>query len=211
MKVAILGASGWIGSQLVIEAKARGHEVLALVRNPQDYQTNGEHVAQFDLAKPQNLSEVIDDADALLVAIGGRASANHKLVPQAAELLLTQLASSKVKRMLWVGGAGSLEVASGVTLLSTPGFPAEYKDEAVAQGEALAVFRAKPQSVEWTYISPAAEIFPGERLGEYRVGNDRLLTDAQGHSRISVQDYALAMLDELEQSRYPNQRIGVAY
>ncbi|GAA0346319.1 NAD(P)-dependent oxidoreductase [Bowmanella denitrificans] len=211
MKVALLGASGWIGSQLAIEAKARGHQVRALVRNPQRLKAEVDEVQQFDLENPQNLAQAIGDAEVLLVSVGGRAAGKHQMVPATARLLLEQLPGTNIKRLLWVGGAGSLEVAPGVSLLSTEGFPVAYQDEAQAQGEALAIFRSKPQALEWTYISPAADIFPGERLGEYRVGKDNLLTDEQGNSRISVQDYAKAMLDEVEQKRFANQRIGVAY
>lgn len=110
-----------------------------------------------------------------------------------------------------MGGAGSLEVAPGVTLLSLPQFPEAYKAEATAQGEALALFRASNSVLNWTFISPAAEIYPGARSGQYRIGGNSLLSDSDGNSRISVQDYAVAMIDEAEKGAYPQQRIGVAY
>ncbi|EJN6830092.1 NAD(P)H-binding protein, partial [Vibrio cidicii] len=122
-----------------------------------------------------------------------------------------QLPNAGVKRLLWVGGAGSLEVAPGVQLVTVPDFPAEYKDEALAQSQALQVFRNSDSPLNWTFVSPAAEIFPGEKVGQFRVGGDQLLTDTQGHSKISVADFASAMLDELETAKHAKQRISVAY
>ncbi|MEO6973083.1 MAG: NAD(P)H-binding protein, partial [Rhodoferax sp.] len=116
-----------------------------------------------------------------------------------------------VPRLLWVGGAGSLEVAPGVQLVNTPNFPAAYKDEALGQGRALEVFRATTSPLNWTFFSPAALLQPGERTGQYRLGGDQLLADASGNSRISVADFAVAMLDELERNAYPRQRITAAY
>lgn len=116
-----------------------------------------------------------------------------------------------VKRLLWVGGAGSLETAPGVKVIDDPGFPVAWKPEAEAQAEALDVFRASQAEVEWTYISPAALIEDGERRGSYRIGGDRLLVDANGVSRIGVADYAVALLDRLEQHDALRQRITVAY
>jgi hypothetical protein len=110
-----------------------------------------------------------------------------------------------------VGGAGSLEVAPDVTLVSSPDFPAEYKAEAIAQGEALDVFRASTAATAWTFVSPAAVIYPGESEGPYRVGGDSFFTDANGESKISVTDYAKAMLDEAQSASHLNQRISIAY
>ena len=112
---------------------------------------------------------------------------------------------------MWVGGAGSLEVASNVSLVTVPDFPEEYKNEALAQGEALEVLKKSKSEVNWTVVSPAAEIFSGEKLSTYRTGGDQPLTDEEGNSKISVSDYAIAMIDELEAGKFPRQRIGVAY
>ncbi|MEJ2763436.1 NAD(P)-dependent oxidoreductase [Photobacterium sp. MCCC 1A19761] len=211
-KVAVLGASGWIGSHLVNEAVSRGHEVIALVRDAEKFSTAGVQVRQFDLLDTQaDLATAVQGADVVIAAVGGRAAGNHELVAQTAQRLLTTLPETGVSRLLWVGGAGSLEVAPGVTLLSGPEFPDAYRAEAQAQGEALAVFRQSDSPIAWTFVSPAAEIFPGEQQAPYRVGGEQLLTDADGNSRISVSDYAVAMVDELEAEQYPNQRIGVAY
>ncbi|WP_295893827.1 NAD(P)-dependent oxidoreductase [uncultured Vibrio sp.] len=217
MKVAVLGASGWIGSHIANEAKFRGHQVRALVRDPSKIEDPDFNVIAVDV-KALNSSEgtndlvnALADVDVVIASIGGRAAGNHEIVKSTAETLLEVLPKTKVERLLWVGGAGSLEVAPGVKLVTVPDFPEEYKAEALAQGEALDVFRQSSSSLNWTFVSPAAEIFPGDKIGSYRVGNDELIADETGASRISVSDYAIAMIDELESAKHPRKRIGVAY
>lgn len=211
MKVAIVGASGWIGSHLVQEALSRGHDVVAMVRDPAKMTDANVEVRQFDVDNQANFAQLFADIDVVMVSIGGRASGEHGIVAKTAELLLSQLPQVGVKRLLWVGGAGSLEVSPGVALVSLPDFPSEYKPEALAQGEALAIFRSSDSSLNWTFVSPAAEIFPGEKQGAYRIGGDQLLVDSDGNSRISVSDYAVAMLDMLDTASFAQQRVGVAY
>ncbi len=213
MKLAIIGATGWIGSTLVAEAQSRGHDVIAIARDSSNIAATGVEKRSLDLTAGDSASiaAAVAGADLVIASIGGRAAGNHEIVAASAQRLLSELPAAGVNRLLWVGGAGSLEVAPGVTLLSLPEFPDAYKDEATAQGEALAVFRNSHSAVNWTFISPAAEIFPGERSGNYRTGGDSLVSDAEGNSRISVQDYAVAMIDEAENNAHPKQRIGVAY
>ncbi|RAU17296.1 NAD(P)-dependent oxidoreductase [Nitrincola tibetensis] len=212
MKVAVLGASGWIGSHILAEAKARGHEVVALVRDPSKVTDEGVEVRQLDLLdEGAHLTAAFEGVDVVISSVGGRAAGNHELVVKTAQRLLKELPTVGVTRLLWVGGAGSLEVELGVALISLPNFPDEYKPEALVMVEALEVFRNYEGDVNWTFVSPAAEIFPGEKKGEYRVGGDSLVSDSEGNSRISVADYAVAMIDELEKAQHPSQRIGVAY
>jgi uncharacterized protein len=115
-----------------------------------------------------------------------------------------------IRRLLFVGGAGSLEVKPGVQSVDLPGFPAEYKQGALATREALCMLR-KETSLEWSYLSPSADVFPGQRTGKFRLGTDQLLTNDQGESRISVQDYAMAMIDEVEKPRHTRRRFTVGY
>ena len=211
MKLVVLGASGWIGSHIVAEAKSRGHQVTALVRNPKNYDVTDVNVKPFDLTDNSSLSDVIKDESVFVTAIGGRALGNHNIVADTARRLLSELPHTAIERLVWVGGAGSLTVAPNVKLVDTPEFPVEYKDEAIAQGEALTVFQQTQSPLNWTFICPAAEIFPGDKQQNYRVTDDQLLVDEQGQSRISVADYAVAFVDELEKATYLNQRIGVAY
>lgn len=210
MKIAILGATGWIGGAILKEALSRGHQVTALVRDPSKLSATDVAVHAVDLEQPL-VAQTFAGVDVVIAAVGGRAQQNHDLVASTVQHLLDVLPNAKVPRLLWVGGAGSLEVAPGVTLVSSPDFPAAYKDEALAQGEALQVFRAAQTAINWTFVSPAAEIYHGESEGPYRLGGDSFFTDANGRSRISVTDYAKAMLDEAEQGTHANQRISVAY
>ena len=115
-----------------------------------------------------------------------------------------------VPRLLVVGGAGSLEVAPGQQLLDQPGFPDEYRPAAEAMRDVLGSLREE-RTLDWSFLSPAAMLVPGERSGRFRIGGDELLVDAQGESRISVQDYAVAMIDELEQPAHSRKRFSVAY
>ncbi|MCF2859782.1 NAD(P)-dependent oxidoreductase [Pseudoalteromonas sp. SMS1] len=212
MKLVVLGASGWIGSHIVAEASSRGHEVTALVRNTENYEVRNVTVKHFDLNNVNHdIASFVADETVFVAAIGGRALGNHDIVAHTASTLLARLPSTTIDRLVWVGGAGSLEVAPNVKLIDTPEFPAEYQDEAIAQSQALDIFNTAQKTLDWTYISPAAEIFPGDAKREYRIGFDQLLTDANGASRITVSDYAIALVDEIEQAQYINKRIGVAY
>lgn len=211
MKVTVFGASGWIGQHIVEEAKARGHQVIAIVRDPAKVTSQGVEVRQFDLQADTDLSAVLHDVDAVIASVGGRNTGNHNVVAQTAQLMLTQLPQQGIKRLLWVGGAGSLEVSPGVLLMSLPDFPEEYKVEAMAQGQALKVFRDSQSPLNWTFVSPAAEIFPGDKQGRYRIGGEQLLVDDDDNSRISVSDYSVALLDMLESESFTQQRVGVAY
>ena len=210
MKIAIFGATGWVGSHIVAEALTRNHKVITVVRDLNKANTENTTVREFDLTKQTNFVDVAADADVIIASIGGRAAGNHELVAQTAQRLLKALDKSG-KRLLWVGGAGSLEVAPGITLVSTAEFPAAYKDEALAQGEALSIFKQTNYAVNWTYISPAALLYPGDSEGPYRIGGDQFFTNEQGESKISVCDFAKAMLDEAQNSRHSKQRISVAY
>ncbi|GGB55225.1 NAD(P)-dependent oxidoreductase [Shewanella inventionis] len=212
MKLAVLGATGWIGGTITREAIGRGHDVVAVVRDAskviQDINVRTLDITQMTA---QNVATAFADVDVVIASVSGRAAQNHDVVAQTAAQLLQYLPQAGSPRLLWVGGAGSLEVAPGVTLVSTPEFPEEYKAEAIAQGEALAAFRATKSAISWTFVSPAAMIFPGESEAPYRLGGDEFFTDAAGQSRVSVVDFAKAMVDEAENAKHINQRISVAY
>ena len=213
MKIAIFGASGWIGGAVAREALDRGHTVSAIVRDPARLQLNhkGLSAVTGDVTDSASISSVVAGVNAVAAAIGGRREGHHEVVSAAVRALLTGLAAAGVKRLVWVGGAGSLEVAPGVCLIDMPQFPAEWKAEALAQAEALKLFRASTGSVEWSFLSPPAMLEPGQRTGRYRTGGDQLLVDEKGVSRISVEDYAAALVDELERPSHLRQRFTVAY
>lgn len=209
MNIAIIGATGWIGSAIMHEALSRELRVTPLVRDPAKLNETVQ-ARQLDLSETLT-PEHFNDIDLVIAAIGGRANGQHELVPKSAQALLELLPKTQVQRLLWVGGAGSLELAPGQMLVQSPDFPPEYKDEALAQGEALKVFRESDSPLNWTFVSPAAEIYPGDSEGTYRIGGDQFFTDEQGRSRISVADYAKAMVDLVGTDNYARQRISVAY
>ncbi len=129
----------------------------------------------------------------------------------AARAQIAGLKAAGVKRLIVVGGAGSLEVAPGVQVVDTPEFPAAWKGIALAHRDALEVYRKEGGELEWTYFSPPALIEPGERTGKFRVGSDQLLVDGTGQSQISAEDYAIALLDEVETPRHVRKRFTAAY
>ncbi len=212
MKIALIGASGFIGSALLDEALARGHQVKALVTRPERIAArDGLSVEKSDVLDTAALAAQLSGADVVLSAFSGHAQEDvYGYYVKGLDSILAAARSAGVRRLLVVGGAGTLEVAPGQLLLDAPGFPDGYRASANGAKTALERLRAQ-QDLAWTMLSPAPEIFPGERTGEFRLGGDSLLTDAEGNSRISVQDYAVAMLDELETARHPDQRFSVAY
>ena len=211
MKVFIFGATGMVGQALVQEALGRGHQVTAAAREiSKAALPAGVKVVQADASSESEVRAAVTGHEAVIAAISGRKS-GHDTVAVIARNLLSALPLAGVPRLLWVGGAGSLEVAPGVQLVATPNFPAAIKDEALGQGRALEVFRASASALNWTFFSPAALMQPGERTGHFRYGGDQLLVDASGDSRISVADFAVAMLDELERNEHPKARVSVAY
>ncbi len=165
-----------------------------------------------DVLDPASIVESVKEHDVAVSAIGPKLpDGDPQVVVNAARALLDGVARAGVKRLVVVGGTGSLEVAPGVLLVDTPQFPAAWKPGALAHREALEVYRSAETAVDWTYISPAALIEPGERTGQYRTGADQLLVNEKGESRISAEDYAVALLDEVENPRRVRQRFTVAY
>lgn len=197
MKVAVLGASGRAGSQIVAELARRGHAVTAIARQPFDA-PEGVTVVQGDAS----------DAAGLVAGHDAVISALHHDIP--ASVLLDALRKAGVGRFLVTGGAASLEVAPGKRLFDQPDFPDEWKPFAQGGIAFLDALRAETE-IDWTFFSPAALIFEGPRTGQYRTDTDTLVTDANGDSRISFADYAIAMVDELEAHRHPRARFTAAY
>lgn len=202
-KLALIGATGNVGSKILAEALNRDHEVTGIVRNPDKLaphpKLTARHGDVFDVA---GLAGLLAGHDAVISAVHFTAS--------DPKLLLQAVHQSGVKRYLVVGGAGSLEVAPGGALVDTPEFPAAHKQEATAGRDFLALLRDEA-ALDWTFLSPSALIAPGERTGTFRLGRDQLLVGADGHSRISQEDYAVAMIDEVEKPAHIRQRFTVGY
>ena len=212
-KIMLIGSSGMIGQRVLHEALNRGHHVTALVR---DTSGTGEHRAELDyhtgdIFKPETIATAAVDHDVVVSAYGpGKGDSN--LVVKAAHALIEALTRVEPIRLIALSGAGSLEVKPGVQLVDMPDFPAEWKAIALAHREALDVYRkAGMAEFDWTAASPAALIEPGTRTGKYRTGTDQLLVDDKGKSYISAEDFAVAVVDEIEKPRFPGQRFTAAY
>jgi uncharacterized protein len=203
MKIAVTGASGRAGSEIAAELARRGHSVTAIARNP-------EKIASLPNLTPRK-GDVFDQAamaalwaghDAAVSSVHFSASDPDKLIGAARD--------SRVARYLVVGGAGSLEVAPGVRLVTTAGFPAAYKAEA-EKGAAFLDLLRQQKDLNWTFLSPSALFFEGPRTGRFRLGTDQLLTADDGKSSISFADFAVALADEIERPAHPRQRFTVGY
>lgn len=215
MKIVLFGAKGMVGSRILAEALRRQHEVTVVVRNPADFSSDAEKVTVVagDASNASQVAQIAAGHDAVLSSVGpGRhANAQPENILRSVNAFLEALPAAGVQRLLLVGGAGSLEVAPGLQLVESPEFPAAFKAEASIARDALNILKNSNTSLNWTFFSPSIFIEPGERTGKFRVGGDAVLFDEQGQSRISAEDFAVAMLDELEQNQNPKRRITVGY
>ena len=215
MKIVLFGATGNIGQRITAEALSRGHEVTGVVRDPSVARSSDARVklVRGDATDESAVAGAAKGADAVVCAISPRPNKQGLPAPslaKAARGLIAGPPRAGVKRLLVVGGAGTLTVG-GKRLLDLPTFPKEYKAEAQSAADALEVYKNEASKLEWTFLSPAAEIGPGKRSGNYRTTGDELLADPQGKSFITFEDYAVAVLDELEKPKHVRQRFGVAY
>ncbi|MEX3935004.1 NAD(P)-dependent oxidoreductase [Paraburkholderia phymatum] len=210
LKIALFGATGMIGSRIAAEAARRGHQVTAFSRNPARVPTD---VANLKAAQ----ADVTDAASVAAAARGHDVIASAYAPPmddvasigKATRALVDGTREAGIRRLVVVGGAGSLEVAPGKQLVDSEGFPEAYKAIALAHRDVLPILRAS--DLDWTFFAPAAMIAPGERKGTFRTGAGSLIVDAQGNSSISAEDYAIAFVDELEQGRFVHQLATVGY
>ncbi len=213
MKIALFGATGMIGRRILQEAARRGHEVTAIARDPSKVVDVGPHVRpiQADLLDPKSVAAVVVGHEAVVSAFSPAGGQPLDALSAAARSLIAGLRQAGVRRLITVGGAGSLEVAPGLQLIDAPQFPAEWKGIAAAHGDALKVYQTEATGLDWTVFCPAALIEPGTRTGAYRTDTDRLVADAKGESRISAEDYAVALVDELEAPKHVGRRFTAAY
>lgn len=203
MKIALIGASGARGVKILAEAVSRGHDVTGIARHPEKLAARPHLTAKKgDINDPEGLAKILAGHDAVISSVHFTASDPN--------LLIAAVKKSGVKRYLVVGGAGSLKIPSGARLVDTPEFPALYKDEALAGAAFLDMLKAE-KDLDWTFLSPSAVIAPGARTGKFRLGKDDLLVGADGKSFISEEDYAIAMIDEVERPQHLRQRFTVGY
>ncbi len=209
MKIVLFGASGMIGQRILQEALTRGHQVTGIARNPANIKVTHKALktAKGDATDKASVAALVPGHDVVISAIGPKQDEAPDMLIKAAHALIDGLKQAGVKRLIVVGGAGSLEISPGVLLLDS--LPEAWRPVARAARDALGIYRTA--DLDWTYISPAGFIEPGQRTGKYRTGKDRLLTDAKGESRISAEDYAVGLMDEVEKPRALRQRITFAY
>ena len=203
MKVALIGATGNAGSRILHELLDRGHETTGIARNVDHLPTHPNLTARAGDA---------NDADALAKIVTGHEAVVSSLHFLAADPvnLIAAIRAAAVPRYLVVGGAGSLEVAAGMRLIDTEGVPPAYRAESRAGCDFLDLLRATVD-LDWTFLSPSAEFVPGARTGAFRRGGEAVLRDAEGRSWISYEDYAMALVDEIERPNHVRQRFTVGY
>ena len=197
MKITLFGPTGMIGSRIASELERRGHDVRGASRS-----------GGTDVTDPAAVAEVAAGADVVISAVSAR-GVDHTLVDVAAALV-DGVRRAGGRRLIVVGGAASLEVSPGRRLFDTPDFPEEWKAEARQGIDALDFLRSVTD-LDWTYVSPAAFIHPGERTGHYRLGGDELLVDENGTSEISAEDYAIAIADLAERDGHARERVSAAW
>lgn len=203
MNIVLLGVSGRVGSRLLAELLRRGHRVTGIARDTGKLAGQpGLMLKNADAGQPAQLAPLLAGHEAVISAL--------KFATTDAAALLAAVKQAGVTRLLVVGGAATLEVAPGHMLLDAPGFPAAYRPEAEGGRRFLDTLRGEHE-LDWTFLSPSAEFAPGERTGKFRVGTDQLLSDANGKSWISMEDYAIALVDELETPKHSRRRFTVGY
>jgi putative NADH-flavin reductase len=214
MKIAIIGATGYVGSAVLNEALHRGHEVTAIARNTDKITTINAKlkVVSADIDDSENLTKILTGHDAVVNAFNaGWTNPNlYNDFIKGSEAIQQATKLSGVKRLLVVGGAGSLEIAPGVQLVDTPEFPAQWKSGATAARDYLNIIK-KEKDLDWTFLSPAIQLHPGKRTGVFRLGTDQPVFDDKNQADISVEDLAVAIIDELEENRFIKRRFTVGY
>jgi putative NADH-flavin reductase len=217
MKIVLIGATGFVGTHVLKELVGRGHQVTAVLRNPDKLASAGDLVmpVRGDVFDTDKLASLVAGHDAVISTYnpGWTNPEIYSDFIKGSESIRKAVAKSGVKRLLVVGGAGSLEIAPGVQLIDTPDFPAEYKPGASAARDFLYMIR-QDTDLDWTFLSPAIEMHPGtsgERKGSYRTGLDNPVFNEKGRSIISAEDLAVAIVDEIEEPRFIGRRFTVAY
>lgn len=213
MKVALIGATGFVGSPILAELLGRGHQVSVLARNPAKLAARpGLTVLAADALDAAQVAQAVAGHEAVVSAYnpGWSEPQIYELFLRGTRAIVEGVKRAGLKRLLVVGGAGSLFVAPGLQLVDTPPFPAEYKQGALAAREALNELKQE-SSLDWSFVSPPIALAPGARSGHYRSGLDDLLPGVgEAPAGISVADLAVAIVDELENPRHLKRRFTVA-
>lgn len=212
MDVLLLGASGRIGHRIANELLDRGHEVTGVSRSGHvdgiddpDFET-----VAGDATNEVDVADLAEGHDAVASALGPSENEGPEILVEMAEAVVAGMRDAGVDRLVWTGGAGGLYVGPDTRLIETEDFPDEWKPVARAAIEAYEVFE-DADDLDWTYVAPAALIEPGERTGEYRTAEGELVADEDGESYISMEDFAIAFVDELESGEAIHTYLGTGY
>jgi putative NADH-flavin reductase len=214
-KIVIIGATGYVGSAILKEALGRGHQVKAIVRDPSKLTLIHPHlkVVGGSVTDTDFLSRELAKSDAVISAFNPGWS-NPNIYEETLEgygSILCAVRNSGVHRFLMVGGAGSLLVVPGRQLMDEPDVPKKLLPGIRGMAKVYTDLLLPEKSVDWVFLSPAANMAPGERTGKFRLGKDELIVDESGDSNISVEDFAVAMIDELEQEKHHQERFTLGY
>lgn len=214
-KIALIGASGLVGSALLKESLQRGHSVTAIVRHPEKITLKDPNlqVKQGDVLSEQSVPELLSGTDVVISAYNpGWTNPNiAEDTTNAYKSIIRGVKSAKVPRLLIVGGAGSLYVAPEKRVMDTGAIPESFIPAIQSLANVLYSLQKEEKELDWAFFSPAGNIAPGERTGKFRIGKDNLLVDENGESHISVEDYALAMLNEVEAPEHHRERFTIGY
>ena len=216
MSIVVFGASGNIGGNIRKEALSRGLRVTAVTNSSALEAEPNLTALTADLADTEAVAKIVSGHDAVISAYSPglrKYSADEaaELIRRAHESLFEGVKLGGVKRIILVGGVGSLEASPGVDVVDSDFYPADHKAHTLRNREIVRALKRGEYDLDWTYVSPPLEIKAGERTGKFRLGEDQLLRDAEGNSRISEADFAVAILDELEQGRFVRRRFTAAY
>lgn len=214
-KILLIGASGFVGSAILNEAINRDYKVTAVVRNPEKITLENENlsVIKADVSSAETVAELSKSFDTVVSAYNPGWT-NPNIAEETASVYNSILAGVKkagVKRLLCVGGAGSLFCAPGVRLMETGAIPEAFMPAVKALADFYLDVLTNETEIDWVFFSPAGSIAPGERTGRFRLGKDDLLVSKDGNSNISVEDYAVAMIDEVENKNHHQERFTIGY
>jgi hypothetical protein len=214
-KIILVGASGFIGSAILAEALDRGHHVTGVVRHPEKITLTHKNlvIKKADIFNTEIFTEICKGADAVISSYNPGWT-NPKIAEETAEgykSIIQSVRKSSVKRLLVVGGAGSLFVSPGKRLMDTGAIPESYLPAVKALANVYMVDLAAEKEIDWVFFSPAGNIHPGTRTGKFRLGKDDMILNQAGESDISSQDYAVAMIDELEKPAHHHERFTIGY
>ncbi len=214
-KIVLIGASGFVGSAILHEALNRGIKVTAVVRNPESIKISNPDVVviKADVSDADKVADICKGADAVISAYnpGWMNPAIYEETLKVYPQILAGVKKAGVKRLLIVGGAGTLFVAPGLRVVDSGTIPAEIMGGVKSLGEFYLDTLMKEKEIDWVFFSPAGSLEPGQRTGKYRLGKDDLILNDKGESKISVQDYAKAMVDELETPQHHQERFTIGY